>query len=696
MIPLRLEITNFLAYCNPAPLDFTGIHVAVVVGENGAGKSSLLDAMTWALWGRSRAKTDTELVHQGQSEMRVQFTFALGDQQYRVLRSKRVGKGAGGLLEFQGCDPAGQWVSIAEATIPKTQEKIIRTLRLTYETFCNSAYLVQGRADEFTGKRPTERKQVLADILGLQEWERYEERAKEKMRAIDQRLAGINALLEEIEAELARRPEYEQGLAAAQAKVIEVSDRLRQAEAGWTQIDVARQAMLALERQLTDLTRRLKDTQREMDELDKDLRQAQARADTAHLQRELEMAQHHLAELDALDEEKERVTVRRQTAFELGAGLRGQNEAAKTEADGLKKRLETLQAATAPVCPTCGQPLDEAAREALFDRLNAEVEARRAQYRENQAQLKTHTDETAALDRWLHETTGKLKGKPAHLKKLGEVQTSLEHAGEARERIAGLTERRARQAAALAADKAERDRVEAEAEQHTAVLRDAAAKQRLLDNLRSEDGLAKARLGGAQQKLAALDGLNKQREAKRAERLALTDERGLYEELRDAFGKKGVPAMMIEAAVPEIEASANALLGRMTAGRMHVRINTQRETQAGDVRETLDIQIADELGTRAYEQFSGGEQFRVNFAIRVALSQLLARRSGTQLQTLIMDEGFGVLDASGRERLVEAIHAAQHDFQRILVVTHIDELKDAFPARIEITKGANGSEIAVV
>jgi DNA repair exonuclease SbcCD ATPase subunit len=92
---------------------------------------------------------------------------------------------------------------------------------------------------------------------------------------------------------------------------------------------------------------------------------------------------------------------------------------------------------------------------------------------------------------------------------------------------------------------------------------------------------------------------------------------------------------------------------------------------------------------------SGGEQFRVNFAIRVALSQLLARRAGTQLQTLIMDEGFGVLDASGREHLVEAINAAQNDFQRILVVTHIDELKDAFPTRIEVTKGADGSEIFV-
>src|SRR6266851_4779528 len=116
MIPVRLELTNFLAYRNPAPLDFTGIHVAVLCGENGAGKSSLLDAITWALWGRSRAKTDTELVHQGQTEMRVEFTFSLGDQVYRVIRARRVGKGAGSLLDFQARNSGGRFVTIGEAT----------------------------------------------------------------------------------------------------------------------------------------------------------------------------------------------------------------------------------------------------------------------------------------------------------------------------------------------------------------------------------------------------------------------------------------------------------------------------------------------------------------------------------------------------------------------------------------------------
>ena len=695
MIPLRLELTNFLAYRQPAPLDFTGIHVAVLCGENGAGKSSLLDAMTWAVWGRSRAKTDTELVHQGQTEMRVEFTFALGDQAYKVVRARRIGKSANSLLDFQAAQPDGHFASIGEATIPKTQEKINRILRLTYDTFTNSAYLVQGQADEFTGKRPTERKQVLADILGLTEWDDYEERAKKKIQAIDLRLAGIEGALIEIEKELANRPIYERELVEFQARVIEVAERLRQAEAGWAQIDAARQAMVALERQIGDLGRRMRDAEKEIGLLDGDLREAQTRADTAALSRELELAQRTLKDLEEQEVERENLNTARQTVAELAAGLRGQNDAARTEADVLKKRLETLAAATEPRCPTCGQPLAEPERAGLVLRLDAEVEARRSQYRENQAQLKKLADEQAAFDRQLGATAGNLRGKGALIKRVADLQAAASGAGEARERMAALGERRATWAARLKHDQEQAVGLEAEADQHNRILRDSAAKQRALDQLRSEDTLTKARLGAAQQKLGALEGQAKQREIKRAERQALADERGLYEELRDAFGKKGVPALMIEAAVPEIEASANALLSRMTSGRMHVRFNTQRETQAGDMRETLDIQISDELGTRAYENFSGGEQFRVNFAIRVALSQLLARRAGTQLQTLIMDEGFGVLDAPGRERLVEAINAAQNDFQRILVVTHIEELKDLFPARIEITKGPDGSEITV-
>jgi len=163
-----------------------------------------------------------------------------------------------------------------------------------------------------------------------------------------------------------------------------------------------------------------------------------------------------------------------------------------------------------------------------------------------------------------------------------------------------------------------------------------------------------------------------------------------------AFGKQGVPAMIIEAAVPEIEQTTNMLLGKMTGGRMNVRFDTQRELKSGDVRETLDIKISDEIGTRNYELYSGGEGFRVNFAIRIALSKLLARRSGAQLQTIVVDEGFGTQDARGRDRLIEAINAIQDEFACVLVITHIEELKEAFPTRINVVKTSEGSNFSLI
>jgi len=97
--------------------------------------------------------------------------------------------------------------------------------------------------------------------------------------------------------------------------------------------------------------------------------------------------------------------------------------------------------------------------------------------------------------------------------------------------------------------------------------------------------------------------------------------------------------------------------------------------------------ITDEHGVpRPYETYSGGESFRVNFALRVALAQLLAERSGVRVRTLVIDEGFGTQDEDGIERLVEAIQAIRDDFAKILVITHLERLKRAFPVRIEVTK----------
>jgi exonuclease SbcC len=131
---------------------------------------------------------------------------------------------------------------------------------------------------------------------------------------------------------------------------------------------------------------------------------------------------------------------------------------------------------------------------------------------------------------------------------------------------------------------------------------------------------------------------------------------------------------------------------------MSIRFDTQKnykDKAREDKKETLDIVITDAAGAREYELFSGGEAFRVNFAIRLALSRVLAQRAGARLQTLVIDEGFGSQDVDGRQRLIEAINLVRPDFAKILVITHLEELKEAFPARIEVEKTLRGSQVSV-
>ena len=213
-----------------------------------------------------------------------------------------------------------------------------------------------------------------------------------------------------------------------------------------------------------------------------------------------------------------------------------------------------------------------------------------------------------------------------------------------------------------------------------------------LDDLRSRQQRLLKDLGEAQARLERCLELEGQRQESVKALTEASLQKGVYDQLSTAFGKGGIQALLIEQAIPELENQANEILGRVSDHRMSLKLETQRERRSGgDPRETLDIKISDELGTRSYETYSGGEAFRINFALRIALSRLLAHRSGAPLPTLFIDEGFGSQDAAGLEKLVEAINAIQDDFQKIVVITHIEELKEAFPVRIEVTKTLQGS-----
>lgn len=168
-----------------------------------------------------------------------------------------------------------------------------------------------------------------------------------------------------------------------------------------------------------------------------------------------------------------------------------------------------------------------------------------------------------------------------------------------------------------------------------------------------------------------------------------------YKVVATALSKDGIQALLIEESIPEIEEEANNLLAKLTNNQSQVFIESLRDLKKGGSKETLDIKISDSAGIRPYEMFSGGEAFRIDFALRIAISKLLARRAGTALQTLIIDEGFGSQDEEGLTQIMDSIYKIQEDFSKVIVVSHLPTLKDQFPVHFMIDKGPAGSRIEV-
>ena len=211
------------------------------------------------------------------------------------------------------------------------------------------------------------------------------------------------------------------------------------------------------------------------------------------------------------------------------------------------------------------------------------------------------------------------------------------------------------------------------------------------DRIESELRQAEINRGVLESNISRCNELEAQIRDLEQEHRRLARDKSIYDELTTAFGKNGIQALVIESAIPQLQDDANEILGRVTENRMHLKLELDESTS-----EQLEIRIADELGTRDYLTFSGGEAFRINFALRIALSRLLARRSGAPLPVLFIDEGFGSQDRAGQERLTEAIQSIQDEFEKIIVITHIDQMKEAFPVRIEVSKGERGSTFSIV
>jgi exonuclease SbcC len=854
MIPVRLALKNFMCYRDNVPaLSFEGIHIACLCGDNGNGKSAVFDAMTWALWGKSRARTDDDLIHLGQSEMEVELEFSSGDQHYRILRkhTRKPSKARAGqtVLELQIAGN-GAFKSVSGNSLQETQQKITDILNLDYETFKNSAFLRQGHADEFSVKRPGERKEVLANILGLSHYDELESKAKEQSTKRRTEADRLENAINEIELQLVDRIKCEDEIGKTQGEISKLEERRKSEEATIESLSSQKTALEIKNEQLSNTETRLNETKKELERLQAKIREQQAIiseyerilneraaiekryseltavkklneefnsklsrlfslrerisnldqavkkaaqeliiehkiiqtrfaeneskfAKAVELEKSLAEARKHVLELSLFEET---VTKKREQIQQIRSRishLESENMQLAKEIEDVNEKLKLL-AGDDVRCPLCETELGAAGRYQIEVKLSSEARQKTKTGQKNSKELNQDQVKLRVLENELTiEESDLNRERTASHSQLSIIEKELAQARQAGEELSlekaeleELEQRLAKKDYAVQEQQMltelenEEQKLDYSKEKHEQIQKQLGEleryeilKRELDDAIKNVDkeksalveaqenfsGLKKTlttglkrqeelktellslpdiidALGKQEEELQA--SLNKERqvrdslatlqerlrqlavlETKKKEKAGLLqealNEESIYKELAEAFSKKGIQALLIEQALPEIEIEANRLLAKMTDNRMSLRLESQRETRKGDTIETLDIKIADELGTRNYEMYSGGEAFRIDLALRIALSMLLVRRAGASLPILIIDEGFGTQDSSAREKLVEAINSIQDDFEKIIVITHLEEMKDKFQTLINVTKTASGSTISI-
>lgn len=725
MNPRHLSARNYRSFAE-LDLDLPDGCVAIV-GDNGAGKSSIVNIIDLALFGpesRSWAPYLTDDVDDQQ--LQIELTFDHGADTYRVRRTyspRGNGKTTLDLERYARVD--ARWEPLTLGNARDTQQQLEEVLGMTRRTLRASALLLQGDGGAFTAADPRDRKAVLAEILGLDRFDQLLEAARVDRRATENELERLTGAVEHVTEQLNGRDTVTAELAAAEnavARAVEAIERAEQRERELAQRLVEFQTAAA-ERAVVNAD--LQTATVVLHELDKRAQAAiDARAELARVEEQIktlptaamleqfereehqlrDQVEKHTAAMRAHEIAKLRIDAAvadHQRLVDEAAALHKQALAAAARADELEQAGPGSEH-----CPTCKQTLGvEALAEAVVAfRLEAAGHDAAAASRANEAKTFTFPDASPKPD-----GVAPVVELAAASETLRDARAKAVDAGRLAERMRTLGETIANGTGPAFTDEraAAAETVKALVEKQSAlppwneddygnVHRDHEQVVGALPALRREHQDASDARARAQAELERLAELERTNAAAVTARAELADQRDVLTLLERAYGRDGIPSLIVEnAAIPQIELEANRILeqlGGTTAG-CQVELRTERARKSGDgTRDVLDVIVVGPAGERPLETFSGGETSRIQAALRIALARLMATRRGTSCRVLCLDE-IEYLDEPGMQALVTVLRNLD-EFEKVLLVSHVPSLRDAFDVTIEVVKDGGRSAIA--
>ena len=728
-------MSGFLSY-EDQDIDMSDLAYTAIVGANGAGKSTIPHAIAWVLFGAYRVSGDSDsVINTFYDDCIVSLEFSTRDDDlWRVTRSKRRGKSVKLKLEYFDTDEG--WVRFGDHTNASAQTQIDNLIGMS-ENAWRSLVLMSNEdgGNRFVAADPRERREIITELVPeAARWSEFLSKVTDEKRSLDSKIASAEAVIESAEQSIedakARLNDAQEEAASfeeedAKNKIDQLNAELAAAgtdsqyQVLQTKISQIKSERKSIEREHAANLRALKGELADIEKARRELASAKKEVskievETQGISEELESLIEKVDDIDAdvVDANDNLMTI----SDRLSAAVSKQS-AAKSALDDAHKRQHAIEDNGAGVCYVCRSEIDDDRYDEIIDANNEEIERAQTDLDiANRAVSKAQADHKKA--KAAYDVANKLK-LSTH-KSISSLKSSLA-SGNARiqselSRIQSI-EDEIEEMRDVDDIKADIDNlVEAHEAKLNSIDKELEETEDALDDIETVDTREiKRKIAAIESQIKkhseVIGSIKSYKATIKDQKKRLKDSKSDIEEMKsrredigfiyEASKSSGIPAMLIDGVLSEIEAEQNNILANLPGSEnMVVEFRTEKALKNGSSRSSLDIVVHDGTGSeRLFESFSSGERVRLTVSNMFAMAKVFGARHPGATGTIILDEPLGVLDIDVVPAFVDVLRSAINSgiADSILVVTHDQQVIDALPQKVLVHKTADrGSVIEVI
>lgn len=683
MLPLNIEVTNFSSYKHEI-LDFTKLsNIFLVMGENGAGKSSIIDIITTAIFNQchgvdSRGSGMDDLIHQGEDSFKIDYTFQMDNHIYRIIRERKKNKGQSLNLYIDNNDFTGK--------LQETQQRINDIFKMDYDTFMDTIIIGQNESAGFIKKSPNERKKIIAQILRLDRYDILESYTKDTKKQMENEIANLKNEMNELYDSINRKSECENDLKSNKNFINNIQQKIKLKEQELEQILIEKTKYEELKKQQDSIINRKNSIIVNLKSLNLDKTKCE------NVKRQMNdvitKKEETFSKIESINQLINNLQVQEKDINKSVVELQTKNNLLESNIENLKKQFVQLKNFNDCICKFCGQQITPEHKEKHLSDLKNEASKYQMDINHNTIKIKE-------LNEQLSNIKQKILSSNNEYNQLLELKNKIQIAEVKIENVNSKLIDVQNRISELEKEKLELDKIDITALENK-TFNDSNIRYEL-QNMRNELSNKTTIIGMLETQLETIRLNEKKYSDNKVEFDKKQELIDIYTELQKSWSKKGIQSIIIANVLPQIEDEINKYLKILSNNKITIKFETEKEAKNGNKSDTLDIIVKDSNGERPYERYSGGEKTRINFAFHIGMSKFLARRSGATIDFFIIDEGIGTLDDNGKDEFIDAVNSLTLIFKKVMIISHIPDIKEAFDNKVLVTKTLeDGSKLNIL